>query len=218
LRVTAPVYEISNDPNSRVIGKKALPNGPVILADGQTDQRHVTDELGQILLILDSDKSYVITARYRDHFSSTDTIETFNLSKNPSNPITTINHIMTLNPIFKDKEIVLENIFYDYDEWFIRDDAKPSLNYLSNIMKSNPTIRIQLSSHTDCRGTDEYNLDLSQKRAQAAIEYLISTGIPERRLEAQGFGESRPSVTCECETCSEENHQKNRRTTFKVID
>lgn len=218
LRVTEPIYEIANDPNSRVIGKKALPNGPVILADGQTDQRYVTDELGQLLLKLESDKTYIITARYRDHLTSTDTVQTFNLSKNPSNPITTLNHTMTLNPIFKDKEIVLENIFYDYDKWFIRDDAKPSLNYLSNTMKSNPAIRIQLSSHTDCRGTDEYNLDLSQKRAQAAIEYLISTGIAARRLEAQGFGESRPSVTCECELCSEENHQKNRRTTFKVID
>ena len=119
---------------------------------------------------------------------------------------------------FKNKEIILENIFYDYDEWAIRDDAKPSLDELSAIMKSNPSIRIQLSSHTDCRGTTEYNQELSEKRAQSAVEYLVSVGIPARRLEAQGFGESNPSVICECDSCTEEQHQKNRRTTFKIID
>jgi outer membrane protein OmpA-like peptidoglycan-associated protein len=138
--------------------------------------------------------------------------------KEPYKVITTVNHTLVLDPIFKDKEIVLENIFYDYDQWNIRDDAKPSLNSLSNIMKTNPGIRIQLSSHTDCRGTDEYNMDLSQKRAQAAIDYLMSVGIPKERLVAQGFGESKLSVNCECEKCSEDEHQKNRRTTFKIID
>ena len=100
----------------------------------------------------------------------------------------------------------------------IREDAKPSLDELAKVMKNNPTIRIQLASHTDCRGTDEYNLDLSQKRAQAAIDYLISTGIPSNRLQAQGFGEVNLAVRCECETCTEDQHQENRRTTFKIID
>jgi len=75
-----------------------------------------------------------------------------------------------------------------------------------------------LTSHTDCRGTDEYNLDLSQKRAQAAIDYLMSTGISAKRLEAVGMGESSLAVNCVCEDCTEDQHQKNRRTTFKIID
>ena len=218
LRVMEPEYEIKDDPNSKVIRQKPLPNGPVILTRGPLDQRFVTDNLGQILLKLDWDKNYSVTARYRDHLASTIQVSTVGLEKNDGNPITTINETIVLNPIFKNKEIVLENIFYDYDQWFIREDAKPSLNSLSNIMKTNPSIRIQLSSHTDCRGTDEYNLDLSQKRAQAAIDYLMSVGIPASRLTAQGFGESNPSVICDCDTCTEEQHQKNRRTTFKIID
>jgi peptidoglycan-associated lipoprotein len=218
LRVLEPEYEIKDDPNSRVVARKPLPNGPVILSKSQVDERFVTDQLGQLLLKLDFDKTYTVTARYRDHLASSVTINTSDLARNPDNPIITINQTLVLDPIFKNKEIVLENIFYDYDKWFIRDDAKPSLDYLSNIMKTNPTVRIQLSSHTDCRGTDEYNIDLSQKRAQAAIEYLISTGIPAKRLEAQGFGESNLAVKCECDTCTEEQHQKNRRTTFKIID
>ncbi len=218
IRVMEPEYEIKDDPNSRVVAKRPLPNGPVIQSEGLMDQRFVTDELGQILLKLDWNKNYVFTARYRDHLADTYTLNTGDVKRDSLNPITTVNHIMVLNPVFKNKEIVLENIFYDYDQWVIRDDAKPSLNSLSNIMKTNPAIRIQLSSHTDCRGTDEYNLDLSQKRAQAAVDYLKSTGIPATRLLAQGYGESNPAVTCECEKCTEDQHQKNRRTTFKIID
>ncbi|MFZ1678494.1 MAG: OmpA family protein [Saprospiraceae bacterium] len=218
IRVMEPEYEIKDDPNSRVVGKRPLPNGPIIQSEGLMDQRFVTDELGQILLKLDWDKNYVFTARYRDHLADTYSLNTGDVKRDSLNPITTVNHIMVLNPVFKNMEIVLENIFYDYDQWVIRDDAKPSLNNLSNIMKTNPAIRIQLSSHTDCRGTDEYNLDLSQKRAQAAVDYLKTTGIPATRLQAQGYGESNPAVICECEKCTEEQHQKNRRTTFKIID
>jgi outer membrane protein OmpA-like peptidoglycan-associated protein len=218
LRVLEPEYEIKEDPNSRVINRRPLPNGPVIVTQGVVDERFVTDELGQLLLKLEWNEDYMITARYRDHLASTYSFNTREIARNPSNPITTINHTMVLDPIFKNKEIILENIFYDYDEWVIREDAKPSLDELSAIMKANPTIRIQLSSHTDCRGTSEYNQELSQKRAQSAVEYLVSVGIPARRLEAQGFGESNPSVRCECDYCTEEEHQKNRRTTFKIID
>lgn len=218
VKVVEPEFEIKDDPNSKRIGKKVLPNGPIIISDGLSDQRMVTDELGQLLLKLDWNKKYVFTARYRDHLAESFELNTAEVEKDPKKSIKTITQILELDPIFFDKEIVLENIFYDYDQWVIRDDAKPSLNDLAKILKTNPAIRIQLSSHTDCRGTDEYNLDLSQKRAQAAIDYLMSLGIPERRLVAQGFGESVPEIKCDCEQCSEEQHQKNRRTTFKIID
>ncbi|HUR30192.1 MAG TPA: OmpA family protein [Saprospiraceae bacterium] len=218
LRVVEPEFEIKGDPNSKVIKHKPLPNGPVILTKGKLDERFVTDQFGQLLLQLQWDNTYIVTARYRDHLTASLTINTNDVVRNPDKTITTVNEVLVLDPIFKDKEIVLENIFYDYDEWFIRDDAKPSLDKLLKIMKANPNIRVQLSSHTDCRGTDEYNLELSQKRAQAAIDYLITTGIAEKRLQAQGFGESNPAVKCECESCTEDNHQKNRRTTFKIID
>lgn len=218
LKVMEPIFEVRDDPNSRRTGKKPLPNGPIIVSDGLTDQRFVTDELGQFLIKLEFGKKYIFTARYRDHLAVTYELNTDEVEKNPEKPIKTINQILELDPIFKNKEIILENIFYDYDQWTIRDDAKPSLDKLAIIMKNNPALKIQLSSHTDCRGTDEYNLELSQKRAQAAVDYLKSVGIPEKRLIAQGFGESSPAVNCVCEKCTEEQHQANRRTTFKVID
>ena len=218
LRITEPIFEDPQDPNSRRVGKHPLPNGPVIITEGGSDQRMVTDEMGQLLLKLDWDKQYSFTARYRDHLAVTYELNTGEVERSSSNPITTINKVLELDPIFKNTEIILENIFYDYDQWYIRDDAQPTLDALSAILKSNPSIRIQLSSHTDCRGTDEYNLDLSQKRAQAAIDYLMSVGIPAKRLQAVGIGESQPAVDCLCDECSEDQHQTNRRTTFKIID
>lgn len=218
LRVVEPEFEVKGDPNSKRVGIRQLPNGPVIVAESMAEQRLVTDELGQVLIKLDWNKEYTFTARYRDHLAATYTVKTNEIEKNEKNPITTINKVLELDPIFLNKEIVLENIFYDYDQWAIRDDAKPSLDKLSKILKTNPAVRIQLSSYTDCRGTDEYNLDLSQKRAQSAIDYLIAGGISAGRLVAQGFGESSPADNCICEQCTEEQHQINRRTTFKIIN
>lgn len=124
-----------------------------------------------------------------------------------------------MDPIVKNKEIVLENIYYDYDRWNIRPDARPILDSLAVLLKDNPDIRkIEMTSHTDCRGSDEYNEELSQKRAESAVTYLISRGIDPDRLEARGYGESMPVVDCLCEECTEEEHQANRRTAFKVLE
>jgi outer membrane protein OmpA-like peptidoglycan-associated protein len=123
-----------------------------------------------------------------------------------------------LDQIFKNKEIVLDNIYYDFDKSDIREDAKPTLNQLANTLKQNPSIKIQLSSHTDCRGNEGYNEELSQRRAQSAVDYLISLGINANRLIAKGYGESIPAVICNCSNCTEEEHQKNRRTTFKILE
>ena len=128
-----------------------------------------------------------------------------------------LERIVYLEPIEIDKEIVLNDIYYDFDKWDIREDAKPSLLRLKKIMQDNPEIDIQLSSHTDCRGSDAYNLDLSQKRAQSARQFLISQGIDQRRITAVGYGERRPLTDCKCERCTEAEHQLNRRTTFKVV-
>jgi peptidoglycan-associated lipoprotein len=86
-------------------------------------------------------------------------------------------------------------------------------------LEENPTLKFELGSHTDARGNDEYNLKLSQKRADAVVEYLIQKGISAERLIAQGYGETQIINRCvNGVDCSEEEHQQNRRTTFKVLD
>jgi outer membrane protein OmpA-like peptidoglycan-associated protein len=92
------------------------------------------------------------------------------------------------------------------------------LDQLTKILQQNPGIRIELGSHTDCRGNDGYNLNLSQQRAQAAVDYLIGNGIAPDRLSARGYGETQPAVVCDCNRCTEAEHQSNRRTTFKILE
>jgi outer membrane protein OmpA-like peptidoglycan-associated protein len=108
-------------------------------------------------------------------------------------------------------------IFYDLNKWDIREDAKPILDSLVRFMEINP-IQAELSSHTDSRATAEYNLNLSQKRAEAAVQYIVEKGISSSRITAKGYGESQLVNRCaDGVSCSEAEHQENRRTEFKII-
>ena len=101
-------------------------------------------------------------------------------------------------------------------DYQVRDDEQPALDELAKLMKLQP-ITIELGSHTDCRGSKEYNIELSQKRAESVIRYLILQGVDPSKMSAKGYGESMPVNTCEDGVnCTEEEHQANRRTEFKV--
>jgi outer membrane protein OmpA-like peptidoglycan-associated protein/tetratricopeptide (TPR) repeat protein len=114
--------------------------------------------------------------------------------------------------------IRIENIYYDYDKANIREDAKPSLNRLFDLMQQNTGIAIQINSHTDCRGSDPYNMKLSQARAASVVKFLNEKGVEGTRMQSKGFGESAPIDKCEdCKKCSEEQHQQNRRTEFQIL-
>jgi outer membrane protein OmpA-like peptidoglycan-associated protein len=114
------------------------------------------------------------------------------------------------------KAFRVENIYYDFDKSNIREDAKPELDKLVRIMKEN-MINVELGSHTDCRGSFEYNDKLSQSRAESAVNYIISTGIEKARIAAKGYGERQLINTCaDGVNCTPEEHQANRRTEFKV--
>jgi outer membrane protein OmpA-like peptidoglycan-associated protein len=116
-----------------------------------------------------------------------------------------------------DKPIVLENIYYDFDKWNIRPDAALELDKLVKLLNDNPDIDIEMGSHTDVRGNDQYNQVLSDKRALAAINYLIYQGIDSKRLTCKGYGEKVLVNKCQNGViCTEAEHQKNRRTEFKV--
>lgn len=122
--------------------------------------------------------------------------------------------ILVLEKIEKDKRFVLDNIFYDLDKWDIREDAAIELDKLVTILRDNPELKIELSSHTDDRQTDAYNLRLSDRRARSAVDYIISQGIAGDRLVAKGYGESQLLIA---NAKTEEEHQVNRRTEFKIL-
>lgn len=161
--------------------------------------------------------TYHFEATKDGYFTAVLTFTTPEIIKDEKNPTQTVHVDLTLNRIIPNQEIVLKDIYYNFDKADIREDAKPSLNNLVNILKLNPKIRIELSSHTDCRGNDNYNLALSQRRAESAVQYIIKQGISADRIEAKGYGETEPRATCECKKCKEDEHQENRRTSFKVL-
>ena len=112
----------------------------------------------------------------------------------------------------------LDNIHYDFDKWNIRTDAQPILDKVVAVLNENP-ITVELSSHTDSRGSDEYNMTLSVNRAQAAVDYIVSRGISRSRVVAKGYGETKLLNNCGNNVvCSEEDHQINRRTELKVLN
>lgn len=123
-------------------------------------------------------------------------------------------------PLNKDlgKVLQINPIYFDYDKANIRPDAAIELNKIIRIMKENPTMVIEVASHTDSRGRNPYNSELSQRRAKSSREYIIDRGIAPNRIFGQGYGELQ--LTNECEDgvdCSEYKHQLNRRTEFRII-
>jgi outer membrane protein OmpA-like peptidoglycan-associated protein len=120
------------------------------------------------------------------------------------------------------KIIQINPIYFDLGKFAIRPDAAKELDKIVKVMNENPTMVIELGSHTDCRGSAASNMSLSDKRAKASAEYVKKRISNPERIYGKGYGESQILNGCNCEgplksTCSEEDHQKNRRTEFKII-
>ncbi|MGZ3941317.1 MAG: OmpA family protein, partial [Bacteroidia bacterium] len=109
--------------------------------------------------------------------------------------------------------IVLRNIFFDFDKATLRPESSNELERLIKLLNDLPTLKIEISSHTDSKGSDEYNMKLSQSRSESVVSYLISHGIAKDRLVAQGYGETKPMDTNETDA----GRQNNRRSEFKIL-
>ncbi|MEM9885958.1 MAG: OmpA family protein [Bacteroidota bacterium] len=213
------IYEVPNDPSSQVQGRKPLEGAQVevVLKNGEKKQFEVGED-GYFSFELAEDMAYDFFTSKDNYLNDASNFSTADVAKDPDNPVRRFELEIVLDKIFRDKEIVLENIYYDFDRWEIREDAKPTLNELIETLSLNPELRIELSSHTDCRGGDNYNKTLSQRRAQSAVDYLIANNIEAERLIAKGYGEDDPRANCNCSRCSEDEHQQNRRTGFRIIE
>lgn len=163
---------------------------------------------GKFLISLPSGKNYGINVSkegylfYSDNFTIPDTAAYKEIIKT-----------IPLEKLIVGSKIVLKNIFYDFDKSTLRSESIAEIERLIQLMNENPTLKIELSSHTDSKGTDEYNEKLSQARAQSVVDYLISKSITTDRLVAKGYGESQPISTNE----TDEGRQMNRRTEFKIL-
>ncbi|XMO88289.1 OmpA family protein [Algibacter sp. AS12] len=117
-----------------------------------------------------------------------------------------------------DVQVNLDKIFFDFDAAIIREDAANTLQVLVDLMKKYPSMEVEVSAHTDARGPDEYNLNLSKKRAASTLEYLVSQGIERSRLKSIGYGEMQPLNECVKEgICDDREYDINRRCEFTIL-
>jgi Outer membrane protein and related peptidoglycan-associated (lipo)proteins len=198
--------------------KKVLPGASVTLFDDNNNivaRQQQTQPDGRFAFDLDKAIQYHLQGTKFSYYPDTATIGVQGgLGKD------TIRLALNLDPLFeKGKIFRLKNILYDFDKDNIRHDAALILDELVRIMHENPTLKIELGSHTDSRGTAEYNQDLSQRRAQSSVNYLVTRGIARSRMVAKGYGESRLLNRCaDGVDCTEAEHQLNRRTEFMVLE
>lgn len=217
------IYSIQIPPaiKLRLIGKvldiktnKPIPNALVVLSkiDGGI-LKVETDQTGDFSFNLDQEANYTLAGVKTGFLADIKELTTAGLTTS-----TVLEKNLYLGAIELNKAIRIDNIYYDFDKWNIRPDAAEELDKLVKILKDNPTIWIELGSHTDSRGKDAYNLTLSQKRAESAVQYIISRGIDKNRITARGYGETQLLNRCENGVpCSEAEHQLNRRTEFKIV-
>ncbi|WP_300600141.1 OmpA family protein [Niabella sp.] len=182
---------------------------------GSAEQK-TSDSIGRFYYQLDQQTDYNVIAQNKGYFSNREKVTTKGLNRSE---VIYVNLALEVMELKKDASIVLKDIYYDYNKWDIRPDAALVLDNLVKMLTENPAVKIELSSHTDSRGGDAFNMTLSRRRAEAAVRYLVSRGIAANRLKAKGYGESRLLNDCGNDVpCSEEQHQLNRRTEIKVLE
>lgn len=181
----------------------------------KTNVSQISDSEGKFIYQLEQNGTFSVVANQAGKYSQTEIVNTKGLDRSQTLYVTLK---MGVCDLVEGGEWVLKNIHYDFDKSTIRADAAIILENVVSILQQNPTLRIELSSHTDSRGNDEYNQKLSQRRAESAVQYLINRGVAKDRLVAKGYGESRLINHCGNNVnCSEEMHEQNRRTEIKIL-
>lgn len=195
---------------------RALPGANITLYDPNNTiaVRQDSKPDGSFEFQLSKPDVYLLHGSKQSYYPDTLSIGLKKLSAND-----TVRVALYMDPLLeKGKTFRLKPIFYDFDKFNIRKDASVILDELVRTLYENSTLKIELASHTDSRGSNEYNLNLSQKRAQSVVDYLVGRGISRDRLVAKGYGETRLINKCaDGVDCSEAEHQENRRTEFTVL-
>ena len=165
---------------------------------------------GAFKIVLPFDKNYLIRASADKFFAQS---ENLNLDSLVKAGYLEIHKDLYLVPIEVGQVVRLNNVFFDFDKWTLRPESFFELNRVVQLLNENPSITIEMSAHTDSRGSDEYNFKLSDNRARSVMEYILSKGISTERITSKGYGETVPVATNE----TDEGRQFNRRVEFKII-
>lgn len=189
-----------------------IPNSKVVILDenGAILDTQYSNEKGEVLYDLECQKAYAIEV-YKDGFVT----GKFSIAKLTGGKVLINAVVAPIEVIVTETEIVLKPIYFENDKSTITKWGAAELDKLVYIMSQNKNLIIYAKSHTDFRGTNQYNLKLSDRRAKSTVQYIISKGIDASRISGKGFGESDPKVNCK--KCSEEEHTLNRRSEFMIV-
>lgn len=205
-----------------LVTKIKLPNTLVVLKDEDDNEiaRQLTDASGSFSFDnIEPFELYTLSTE-KDGFKNGsfeflanrnfDTTYNKNLELNTTEPVIT--------EVDDELRIVLENIYFDFAKYSIKEESTISLNKILKVLNDKPDIKLAINAHTDSRGNNAYNLKLSNKRAASAVKYLIKNGIDKNRLTSKGYGETKPLIDCASKSCTDEEHQSNRRIEFVILD
>ncbi|MCF8330963.1 MAG: OmpA family protein [Bacteroidales bacterium] len=165
---------------------------------------------GAFLLSIPANKNYALNVKKEGYLFYSDNFKLKDVREKTDPVIKDI----PLKPIQVGETVVLNNIFFEYDEYDLLPESRVELNRLAELLNKNPELNIRIQGHTDSRGDEAYNQKLSENRAKAVYDFLIQQGITPNRLSYKGFGESKPIA----DNDTEEGRAKNRRTEFEVIE
>jgi len=192
--------------------KKVLANAKVAILDDKNNviETKITNAAGQLNYSVDCDKAFILQASATGYENSSATL--------PKTKGGTIDITANLNPlanIIVDGKIALKNIYFDFDKSNITQEAAFELDKLVQTMTLYPNMVISIKTHSDNRGSDEYNLKLSDERAKSTVQYVISKGIAPDRISGKGYGET--ELLIKCDNCTDEQHAQNRRVDFIIV-
>ena len=185
-------------------------NARVNFSDNMT---RYTSGIGLITRKLDKETDYTATSALEGYMNESVTFTT------SGKPYGVLKEILEIEKVEIGQKFEIGNIYYEFDKWNILPESENELDKLVKVLKDNPSWKVELGSHTDCRGTDEYNMELSQKRSDSAVSYIVAHGINQGRIIAKGYGESQLVNNCsDGVDCTEDEHRMNRRTEFKILE
>ena len=189
-----------------------LSNAKVAILDDKKNviATETSNDKGEVNFRVECDKPYSIQAS-KDGFEG----NVFPVAKSKGPTAKVDAALQPIDVIVTPTEIILKPIYFEFDKSNITQEGAFELDKLVQVMKNNDKLVIYAKSHTDRRGSDDYNMTLSERRAQATVQYVISKGIPAERISGKGFGESEPKVACD--KCTEEEHSQNRRSEFLIV-
>jgi outer membrane protein OmpA-like peptidoglycan-associated protein/tetratricopeptide (TPR) repeat protein len=165
---------------------------------------------GEVLFNVECEKAYSLQAAKEGYERGV-----FNMGKSEGGIVTIVAILDPIQPVITEIEVILQPIYFDFNKSNITDQGATELDKLVGVMNEYPEMVIFAKSHTDSRGKDNYNMNLSDRRAKSTVQYLLSRGISKERISGQGFGESELKVTCD--KCTDEEHAQNRRSEFVIV-